>query len=210
MRHPRCQHVVLALVLSSAAAIAQGPKVLNVRRINEPVACSSHKGVVNKIDADEITVTVNVRDNITKTYTFVPIDLLRDGAYIQDDVVGMYAYRWTDVKEGDRVEVEVLKDDGDGKWYCLRISIRRRPGGKLPESQNPKKDRWYDAHRVLNEIENGNDVSDEELLKTWPPETDRRTGESHPGGLSKTGWTAKYRDLLEANRKRIAEEKKEK
>ena len=86
------------------------------------------------------------------------------------------------MKKGDTVELQVLKDEGDGLTYCLQISIRRRPGGKLPESQYPEKDRWYDAHRVLNEIENGNDVSDEELLKTWPPEFDRKKGEYTPGG----------------------------
>jgi hypothetical protein len=58
----------------------------------------------------------------------------------------------------------------------------------------------------LNEIENGNDVGDEELLKTWPPEFDRRTGETTPGGL----YTGKYKDMLDVNRKRIAEEKAKK
>jgi hypothetical protein len=87
--------------------------------------------------------------------------------------------------------------------YCTQISIRRRPGEKLPESQTPKKDRWYNAHRLLNEIENGNDVSDAEMLKVWPPKLDKKTGVTTPGGL----YTGKYKEMLDANRKRIAEKK---
>ena len=201
--------VVLAALLDTSAT-AQMPPVLNVRKIEEAVACFSRTGVVDKIDDDAVTITEKVRNNITKSYTFVPIDLLRDGGYIHQRSNGADAYLWKDIKKGDTVTLAALKDDGDGKTYCLQISIRRRPGGKLPASQNPKEDVWYDANRVLNEIENGNDVSDEELLKTWPPEYDPETKLDHPGGLPKTGRLAKYNDLLEANRKRIAEEKKEK
>jgi hypothetical protein len=198
-------------MLTGAFVIAQQrPLRTGVKKIDREVSCSSYEGVVDKIDADEVILVEKLKDNLTRTRRFVPVDLLREGKYIFNQYDGANAYLWKDVKKGDTVRLEVLMDEGDGLTYCLQISIRRRLGEKLPESQNPKKDRWYNANRVLNEIENGNDVSDEELLKTWPPEHDRESGLDHPGGLTKTGWMAKYSDMLDANRKRIAEEKAKK
>jgi hypothetical protein len=196
----------LALLLAGGVASAQQrPRTTRVKDIVESVSSRSYEGVVEKIDADELVLVEKRDKNVTVTHKFAPIDVLRAGGVIHNSRSGC-AYRWEDVKTGDTVRLESLKDDGDGQTYCLQISIRRRPGSKLPESQNSKDDRGYDAHRVLNDIENGEDVSEEELLKVWPPEVDRKTGETTPGGL----YTGKYKDMLDANRKRIAEEKAKK
>ncbi len=196
----------LLLMLAVTSGTAQMPPVLNVRKIEEPVACTSYTGVVDKIDDDEVSVVVQVRNGITKTHTLVPIDRLREGGYIHEHYNGENAYLWKDIKKGDTVRLAALRDDGDGKMYCLQVSIRRRPGCKLPPSQNPKEDSNYNANRLLNDIENGEDVSDEELLKEWPPHFNTDKKVHRPGGL----YAGKYKEMLDANRKRIAEEKEKK
>jgi hypothetical protein len=205
MHDMRTLSVLFVLVLTCTYSTAQPPPLrTDVRKIREPVSSRSFEGVVEKIDADEITLVEKRDRGGTMTHRFVPIDLLRNGKCITDYFDGANSYLWADVKAGDTVRLETLRDEGDGKTYCLQISIRRRPGGKLPASQNPEKDRWYDTHRVMNEIENGNDVSDEELLKVCPPQIDPVTKKQlTPGGL----YTGPYREKLDANRKRIAEEK---
>jgi hypothetical protein len=65
--------------------------------------------------------------------------------------------------------VELMKDKAEDKLYCLEISIRRRPGAKLPESQKPEKDDWYLHHRLFNDLENGEDVDDADIKKAFPP-----------------------------------------
>lgn len=209
MHSTRPVSALLVLVFYTTATMAQPvqrPQATEVRKISEPVASRSFKGVVEKIDADELTLVEKRDRGETMTHRFVPIDLLRNGQCIPDYFDGANCYLWADVKVGDTVRLETLRDGGDGKTYCLQISIRRRPGGKLPESQNPEKDHWYNTHRLLNEIENGNDVSDEEMLKVWPPKVDPETKKQTPGGL----YTGPYREKLDANRKRIAEEKEKK
>ena len=211
MHAARTRLMLFALVSSCAVAPAQPqqrPLVTGVSKIDRPVSCNFYEGVVDKIDADEIVVVQPLDRDVSMVRRLTPIDLLRDGKYIREKYDSANSYLWADVKKGDTVQVRALRDDGDGKMYCLQISICRRPGGKLPESQEPKKDSFYNARRVLNEIENGNDVSDEELLKTWPTRGEPGTDEYKPGGLAAR--FAPYREKLEANRKRIAEEKEKK
>jgi hypothetical protein len=103
------------------------------------------------------------------------------------------------------VRLTVLKDDGDRQTYCLAVCITGRRGAELPKSQDPERDQWYGRRRIYNEIANGNDVSDEEIDKEFPSRFDTETGVTTPGGLG-DGMQQK----LEANRKRIAEEKAKK
>lgn len=212
------QHVRLLVVIVTAGllaavvppvATAQGKRPSqskNVKALTRSVASNSYKGVVDSIDQDVLILTEKLDGGRVQLHRLVPIDLLRDGLAI-DDSFGMYTYRWADVKVGDTVTLEVLKDDGDGLTYCLQICITRRPGENLPESQRPKDDSRYKWDRIFNALENGEDVSDEELNKAWPAIHSKRTGEFYPAGMpTKTGFE-KYHDLLAANRKRIAEEK---
>jgi hypothetical protein len=82
-----------------------------------------------------------------------------------------------------------LEDKADGVTYCLQLSITRRPGAKLPESQNPERDENYKYNRIYNDLENGVDVSDEDIAKAFPPKEGKRNpdGTYHrpprPGGL---------------------------
>jgi hypothetical protein len=206
-----CLAAVLTVVLADAATVAQGqPQKPRVKNITEGVSCNDiHWAVVEMIDADGMTVVQKLKDNKTLTHKLVPVDHLKGGKVL-DNMTANDSYLWSDVKKGDTLSLQVLKDDADGLTYCLAISIRRRPGGKLPESQKPEKDERYAADKVLNDITNGEDVSDEELLKTWPEWVHPETRAVTPGGLWKTGWMAPYHDKLEANRKRIAEEKAKK
>lgn len=50
-----------------------------------------------------------------------------------------YAYRAQDVKVGDVIVACAYKDDIDKEIYAAYISIRARPGGVIPPSQNPDK-----------------------------------------------------------------------
>ncbi len=212
-QHMRCLAVFAIVGLFAAvdppSGTAQGKrpsKPTDVKVLTRSVACDSYDGVVDSIDADGLILTEKLDGGRVQLHRFVPIDLLREGLAI-DDSFGMYTYRWADVKVGDTVTLKVLKDDRDGLTYCLRICITRRPGENLPESQRPKDDSRYKWDRIFNALENGEDVSDEELNKAWPAIHSKRTGEFYPAGMPTRPEFNKYHDLLAANRKRIVEEK---
>jgi hypothetical protein len=106
------------------------------------------------------------------------------------------------------VEIMAVDDKSDGVCYCMSICIHRRPKATLPESQYPRADSRYDPERLYNEIDNGNDVSDEEWRKVFGPETrlDPRTGEEKP---IKPGETyKKYKEKLAALRAKKKDELK--
>lgn len=179
--HQVFRGVFLALALCATVGRVHGqppgsPALANpgVKGLTESVAGTlDRSGVVSEVDADGMTF-VEIRDDGTvREHHVVPIDVLRKGDVLLR-VGGMYAYRWQDVKKGDTVEVVMKKDPTDGLMYCLEICISRRPGAKLPESQNPKEDHRYATSRIYNELDNGVDVSDEELTKAFPPEKEFR------------------------------------
>ncbi|MEO2089139.1 MAG: hypothetical protein ABGY75_06535, partial [Gemmataceae bacterium] len=176
--------------------------ILNVKKLDREVGSNVVSGVVEDIDADALTLLGKHGDDKVRPFRYVPTDLLRDGKVVPG-VFGCYAYRWQDVKKGDTVTLRVLKDDGDQQTYCLMICINRRPGGPLPESQNPKEDHRYAGARIFNAIENGEDVSEQDIFEAFPPIAKKNSYE--PGGL--VGGHYHWRQKLDANRKRIAEEK---
>lgn len=182
------------------------PKVTGVKAIKESVSDDTCHGVVEAVEAGVMTMVEQLDGNRTVTHRLLPIDVLRDGKVIHN-AYGMFAYRWEDVKKGDRVTLRILTDEGEGQTYCLQICIRQRPGAKLPESQKPKDDTDYPVRNLYNDIENGEDVSDELIAKLLPPRRNPRTGDIYPGGLPTTGYYAKYHHTLQATRKRIADEK---
>lgn len=110
------------------------------------------------------------------------------------------------MKLGDRVQMMVVHDDGEDKDYYYALVITRRPGAKLPKSQKPEEDQeGYARSSLLNDIENGEDVSAAEITKAFPPTFDKKSrAVVNPGGLSE-----KHRALLTANREKLeAEEAK--
>lgn len=165
----------------------------------------TYEGIVGKIDADGVIVVEIKPSGETIEHHLVPVDKLRKGELL-DGVWGMCAYRWKDMKPGDTVQLRGLEDKADGVLYCLEICIRRRPKEKLPESQLPKDDHRYAADRIFNDVDNGMDVPDEELLKVFPPKPKKedefgRVTPAFPGGL----W-GEYKEKLDA----IRAKKKEK
>jgi hypothetical protein len=146
------------------------------------------KGVVGSIDADGL-VLVEMSDALeVKERTYKPIDVLR-GRQIMYAVSPRFAYRWEDVKAGDTVTVIVARDRIDKEWYCMAISISRRPKGRLPASQMEEDDDTFPAWRVANDLDNGVDVSDEEIAKAHPPRKEVLVGDkviapAFPGGLN--------------------------
>ncbi len=197
---------LVGLLTAAGAAAQKQPDLARYKAVKEMKmsgACPTYKGVVQEIDENGLTLYGEFEDGIKiNPRTFAPIDMLRKGEVIENTFPG-FAYRWKDVKKGDTVHIQGT-DDGAGGWFCTAISIRRRPGDTLPKSQEPKKDIWYDSHRVQNDIENGLDITEEEIWKLFPTKTF-----SDPDGASYTpgGLDGKYRVMLLENRKKIAEEK---
>jgi hypothetical protein len=197
----RPPQALATLLTVGGLAIAADPpaKEVRVKTITYCTTCRPVEGVVDKIDADGLTLVEVTKSGDVKEHHFPPIDLLRDGKVLPT-LSGRFAYRWEDVKRGDTVVLEVKEDHIDKRTYCLEISIRRRPGDKLPESQNPEKDPGYLWLRIANDLENGTDVSDEDILKACPPGPERKDGSgrvtpAHPGGLPK-----EWQDKLDAIR----------
>ena len=192
------------LVLSAPVfAVAADPREAppqSVKGLTEGVAGTTLvEGVVDKIDADGMTVVEVSEDGQGVTeHRLTPVDLLKNGKLLRN-ATGCFGYRWEDVKRGDRVRVETLKDKSDGLTYCLEISIRRRPGATLPKSQIPNADHGYLARRILNDLDNGENVTDEDIKKAFPPR------DKIPGGL----W-GEHQEKLDAIRAKKDKEKKDK
>jgi hypothetical protein len=198
-----------ALCLIAATTATEPPvkRVVPNPRVKEVTYCTNGtciQGVVDKVDEDGIVlVEHHERWETVREHQFKPIDLLRESEVLPG-VDARFAYRWKDVKRGDTIEVTVKQDHLDKEWYVLEISILRRPKATLPESQKPKEDRSsYLWLRIANDIDNGEDVSDEDILKACPPRPAKVIGSetvtpAHPGGLTKD-WQVKL-DAIRAKK----------
>jgi hypothetical protein len=132
-----------------------------------------------------------------------PVDVLKEGG-VHKSARGCYSYLWADVKVGDGISVSALIDEADPtRSYCTEIYITRRPGGKLPVPQWPKKHTALAAMTILNDIENGEDVSEADIMKAFP----RTNRPPEPGITDSYVLPPASRDKLTANRERIAAEK---
>lgn len=200
----------VAVLLVPATGSAEPPKEpakkeVRVKTTTTGISGQYREGVVTKIDADGLTL-VELREfgQEPREHHFLPIDHLRAGKVLPD-VFPRSAYRWEDVKVGDTVELRVADDHIDKKMYCMEICIKRRPKGRLPESQvdDPK----FPGLRLMNDLENGVDVRDEEIAKVCPPRKEVRDRRGNivqaasPGGLNKE-WQAKL-DAIRAKKKEL-------
>jgi hypothetical protein len=76
----------------------------------------------------------------------------------------------------------------------------------LPVSQLPKEDGRYRKDAMCNDIDNGEDVTEEEITKAFPPRFETPSGLLlNPGGLP-----VEYRTKLSAIRDKKEAEKKQK
>lgn len=172
--------------------------------------CEWHPvGVVEKVGDRTLVVKCEGRtkdgkaDREVKAREIEVIDVLADGK-VQGNASGLDAYLFSDVKKGDTVRLGAVFDHGDDKWYCVEICITRRPGKKLPQSQDPKEDeRRYRMDSLLNDIENGEDVPEEEVNAVYPLFDPEKKVIDPKRGLPK-----KWRDMLNETRAEL-EEKKE-
>jgi hypothetical protein len=206
---PLAMWLLLALILSSTIQGAD-PSVKRVdpdsRVKTATVGLSGTRtlqGVVGKIDADGMVVVEMSNALEVKEHSLLPTDLLRAGKIIPL-IEPRLAYRWEDVKAGDTVILEVAQDQIDKQTYCMAIRIDRRSKGRLPASQKEDKDDTFPWRRIVNDIENGIDVTDEELKKVFParPERIGDDGQLIPawqGGLNKD-WQKKL-DAIRAKKK---------
>jgi hypothetical protein len=126
-------------------------------------------GQVEKVSGRQVTLTCYCsRDEKPKSRTFEAIDVLAEGGLI-DAATGASAYLWSDMKRGDTVTLKIVRDEDEDKQYCVRIQISGRIGGKVPESQDPETDKVRLAEcNLLNDINNGLDVSDEDIAELFP------------------------------------------
>jgi len=190
--------LVAPVVVSAQPRSSGGYDVRKATQFSSP--SWSPVGVVEEVTEKSLTIRwwdSKAKEN--KSVKLLPIDRLAAGKLL-DDAVGTKAYLWADMKVGDTVLLEAKLDSGEQEWYCLAIGIRRRPGDKLPPSQDPKNDRTrFRRDSVFNDIENGQDVSDRDIATAFPVEYHPRTGVLlDPGGLSKD-WQAKL-DAIRAKK----------
>ncbi|MCU0703886.1 MAG: hypothetical protein MUF18_07895 [Fimbriiglobus sp.] len=180
-------------------------RIVNVRFLKVNSGPSySYLGVVDEIDDTKMKLRTSDKGKEEITVELFPIDLLAEGKMVRDPRAG-YAYRWQDVKKGDRVDVVTMQDDQEKKQYCMMIQIEYRPGAKLPLSQKPKEDTNYPMRSLFNDIDNGWNVSDGEIMAVFPPQPEeywpsgRLMKPARPGGLDKE-WQAKL-DAIRAKKK---------
>jgi hypothetical protein len=221
--------VLLLVALGWGTAAAQPPaqkypnkvesRTSNVRAYTQCYSGgNSHHGVVVSIDKATMVVRCQLtNDGPEKEFVYSPVDILAKGEVLKSATGGL-AYRWQDVKKGDTVRLNTQYDDGEEKWYCLRICIQGRPGEQLPKSPDHENDGRYLRENLLNDLDNGLDVDDVLIAKQFPmitatePESGR-TELIRPAGLPKE-YQAKL-DAIRAKKKEQAvkaqpPEKKEK
>lgn len=168
-------------------------------------------GVVTKVTNESITVQYPDTWDKTKSVTteVFPVDLLAQGKILENIPVA-WAYRWSDVKVGDTVSLETMYDEGEKKRYCQGVGITRRRGEKLPQSQKPKGDKVYAKHTLLNDIDNGLDVNDDDIATAYPTILTPKDPKQ-PNGLQELfragGLPKEYQAKLDAIREKAKKEK---
>jgi hypothetical protein len=136
--------------------------------------------------SDKNTPSVDIR--------FYAVDVLREGG-LHKSADGCDSYLWADVKVGDEIHLAALIEKGTELSYCTEICIRRRPRETLPMAQRPKNDTRYAQDRIFNDIENGDDVSDADIAKSFPASKSDSGKLIRPAGLPKV-----YQERLDAIR----------
>jgi hypothetical protein len=178
------------------------------------ISVQTYYGTVEKIDGAVVTLCGTTGLEAKPTVrTFEAIDALAEGG-LQKWASGCNTYLWSDLRTGDVVRLGIVLDEVEQKRYCVEVCINRRPGGKLPASQSPEEDGRYKQALLLNDIDNGEDVSDEDIAVAFPRKVHSGTQEViRQGGLDKE-YQAKL-DAIRAKKKEQAlkaqpPEKKEK
>jgi hypothetical protein len=141
-------------------------------------------------------------------FTLYPIDVLAAGKVLTD-IIAHDAYRWEDVKVGDTVEVLMKEDKEELRRYVCTIRICRRPGDKLPPCQDMKRYTGFEGDNLFNDIDNGLDVSEEDITRLFPPRWYFEKGKP-PKLLRPAGLPEEWRTKLSINRAKIVEEMEKK
>jgi hypothetical protein len=137
-----------------------------------------------------------------------PCDILAAGKVVKS-ARGGGAYLWSDVKKGDKVLIEAIKDDGEEKVYAFHIHITRRPGAKLPVGQDPKRDDRFARDSLLNDIDNGLDVNDEDVTALFPGRTIFNPSTGVAEFVRPAGLTKEYQEKLDAIREKAKKKEKD-
>lgn len=152
--------------------------------IFNPNAMMTYFGVVKEVKDGKVTLLGHDGDLKLKSLTFTATDLLAEGGFHEKAISASCTYLWADMKKGDSVQFHTILDEEDKVTYCVEIKIERRPGGKLPQGQKPEEERWFLPRSLQNDIDNGEDVSDEDIAKAYPPRSSKEIGvPDKPGGL---------------------------
>lgn len=174
----------LAYFLTAATALTSyGPTVAQPPRLERPgerVTGVKQKtmfgsevewfyGTVEKIDGRLVTARgYSSSDEKPRAQTFEAIDVLANGG-LERNATGSFAYLWSDMKTGDTVRLGLVRDEAEDKQYCVHLMIEGRVGGKVPPSQQPEKGvRQLAERNLLNDINNGLDVSDADIAELFP------------------------------------------
>ncbi len=118
----------------------------------EPAGAGVDKVVGRILAVTETSVMIGktgAKKNEVVTYPFH--HRLRGGSYNQLEGEGL-SYKRDDLKVGDIVLLRILKLDQKID-FCVSISIRQRPGGKLPPSAKYRLGDWRPYHEKMNALD---------------------------------------------------------
>jgi hypothetical protein len=103
----------LVAVFTSGVAGAEDKKP-RLKEVDSAIA-GTHtlRGVVEKLGTDTLVLVEVCEEGPAVEHHLTPVDRLREGDVL-DDVWGMFAYRWKDMKRGDTIQVHAKVDKIDG------------------------------------------------------------------------------------------------
>ncbi len=121
------------------------------------------------------TITLVLRDGTSKTLRRAnqpvrrfPADAVLAGGGFHKEATPGFSYRLSDVRVGDEVDIRLCRTEMDG--LCYAISIRRRPGGRVPPAPAERADARIRFHEVMNAYQDYEENGTAIPAKFLPPE----------------------------------------
>ncbi len=118
------------------------------------------QGDIIALDANTVTVGPGLGWNkLQNVPVKLPFHTVLQNGNVHDFSFDGRAYRKSDLRVGDNVCIEIVKDNGND--FCAELTIRKRPGGLVPPSVRFREStnwRWPPYHiqmNIYNLIEDG-------------------------------------------------------
>jgi hypothetical protein len=112
----------------------------------------SSGGVVVAVGKDSITIDGGCTiDGNNRPRTTYPVSAVLAAGGVDRNGIASEVYRLSDVRVGDKVDL--FGHRVNGICTCTRISIRRRPGGRVPPSQDSETWARFRYHEYANALQ---------------------------------------------------------